>query len=190
AAELGAYIAHTGDIAARPGQTGNELELDWIVGDREHDRDRGRRLLGGKRGIDGARDDDRHAAAHEVGGKLRQPVGLSVRPAILDPKVLSLAEARFPQAPAKGGDKRLAALRIGVAQKADDRHGRLLRPRNSRPRHRSPAEKPDDIAPPHSITSSARTRIVGGISRPSSLAVFRLTTSSNLAGTWTGNSLG
>src|SRR5262249_44194499 len=153
-------------------------------------RNRGGRRVGGEGGIDGARDDDRHAAPHEVGGKLRQPVGLSVGPAILDRKVLSLAETRFPKAIAKGGDKRLAALRIGVAQKADDRHGRLLRRCNSRPRHRSPAEKPDEFAAPHSITSSARTRIVGGISRPSALAVLRLTTSSNLVGTWTGNSLG
>jgi hypothetical protein len=35
---------------------------------------------------------------------------------------------------------------------------------------------------PYSITSSARSRMAVGTSRPSVLAVFRLTTSSNLAG--------
>ena len=35
---------------------------------------------------------------------------------------------------------------------------------------------------PHSITSSARTRIDGGIVKPSALAVFRFTPSSNLVG--------
>src|SRR5262245_39020705 len=38
----------------------------------------------------------------------------------------------------------------------------------------------------YSITSLASTRSVGGIVRPSALAVFRLITSSNLVGCWTG----
>jgi hypothetical protein len=36
------------------------------------------------------------------------------------------------------------------------------------------AEKPDELAPFHSITSSARASRVGGISSPSALAVLRL----------------
>src|SRR6516164_5034830 len=42
----------------------------------------------------------------------------------------------------------------------------------------------------YSMTSSARARIVGGIVRPSSFAVLRLTTSSILVGCWTGRSAG
>src|SRR4029077_3124658 len=42
----------------------------------------------------------------------------------------------------------------------------------------------------HSITSSARASSVDGTSRPSSLAVFRLTTSSYLVGACTGKSAG
>jgi hypothetical protein len=42
----------------------------------------------------------------------------------------------------------------------------------------------------YSITSSARVRSVGGTVRPSTLAVFRLTTSSNRVGCWTGSSPG
>ena len=42
----------------------------------------------------------------------------------------------------------------------------------------------------HSITSSARASSVGGISRPSALAVLRLITSSNRSGAWTGSPLG
>src|SRR3954463_13230710 len=42
----------------------------------------------------------------------------------------------------------------------------------------------------HSITSSARASKVGGISRPSALAVFRLIISSYLVGSWTGRSAG
>jgi len=42
----------------------------------------------------------------------------------------------------------------------------------------------------HSMTSSARARIEGGIVRPSALAVLRLTTSSKMVGCWTGRSAG
>src|SRR5215469_8797576 len=42
----------------------------------------------------------------------------------------------------------------------------------------------------HSMTSSARAIGVGGTMMPSSLAVLRLMTRSNLAGAWTGSSLG
>jgi hypothetical protein len=42
----------------------------------------------------------------------------------------------------------------------------------------------------HSITSSARCWSWEGTSRPSALAVLRLTTSSNLVGAWTGSSPG
>jgi len=44
--------------------------------------------------------------------------------------------------------------------------------------------------PPHSITSSARTRSIAGTSMPRALAVLRLITSSNLVGCSTGNSAG
>src|SRR5262249_57954370 len=59
----------------------------------------------------------------------------------------------------------------------------LLRARRHRPRGR---EKRDELAPSHSITSSARASSVGGTSRPSAFAVFRLTTNSNLTACWTG----
>jgi hypothetical protein len=42
----------------------------------------------------------------------------------------------------------------------------------------------------HSITSSARARIEGGIVIPSVLAIFRLTIRSILVGSWTGRSEG
>src|SRR4029079_11424889 len=45
-------------------------------------------------------------------------------------------------------------------------------------------------APPHSITSAARSRKDSGIASPSVLAVLRLTTTSNLTGACTGRSAG
>jgi hypothetical protein len=58
--------------------------------------------------------------------------------------------------------------------------------RRERPRRRRAAEKRDELAPPHSITSSANASSLSGTSRPSAFAVFRLITSSNLVGCMTG----
>src|SRR5262245_44769619 len=74
---------------------------------------------------------------------------------------------------------------------ADHRHRRLLRPRRDRPRRSRAAEQRHELATPdHSITSSASASSVGGISRPSALAVLRLMASSNLTGCSTGRSTG
>jgi len=61
--------------------------------------------------------------------------------------------------------------------------------RRDRPRRRA-AEQCDELAPPHSITSSARCWRIQGTSRPRALAVLRLMTRSNLVGYSTGISPG
>src|SRR5262249_45126124 len=61
----------------------------------------------------------------------------------------------------------------------------LLRARRERPRGRA-SEQRDEVAPVHSITSSARARRDGGMSRPSALAVGILITNSNLVDCTTG----
>src|SRR5262249_11360604 len=80
------------------------------------------------------------------------------------------------------------ARRSGM-QKPDHRHRRLLRAHRERP-CRSAAEQRDELAPLHSITSSAVCRNGSGMVRPSAFAVLRLMTSSYLVGCWTGRSLG
>src|SRR5262249_3454548 len=65
----------------------------------------------------------------------------------------------------------------------------LLRPYRERPRGRA-AEQRDELAAPHSITSSARASSIGGISRPRALAAARLITNSNLSASCTGRSPG
>ena len=52
------------------------------------------------------------------------------------------------------------------------------------------AKNQDEIAPPHSITSSVRSRTLGGTSRPKPLATNPLTMSSNLVGRSIGKSPG
>ena len=55
---------------------------------------------------------------------------------------------------------------------------------------RCAAESRDELAPFHSMTSSARNRKDSGMLNPMALAVFRLTTNSNLTGSSTGRSVG
>jgi len=65
-----------------------------------------------------------------------------------------------------------------------------LRARRERPCDCRTAEKRDELALSHSITSSARARSVGGMSRFSERAVWRLMTNSNLVDCRTGRSAG
>src|SRR5262245_50807679 len=104
--------------------------------------------------------------------------------AILVMKASEPRHSRFH--PSRGGEvgRVISAERV---QEPNHRHRRLLRPRRERP-HRCAAEQRDELAPLHSITSSARASTDDGISSPSALAVLRLTTSSYLVGACTGRS--
>jgi hypothetical protein len=55
---------------------------------------------------------------------------------------------------------------------------------------KAPVRAVSTTNPPYSMSSSARARTGGGIVSPSALAVFKLTTSSNFVGCWTGRSAG
>jgi len=67
---------------------------------------------------------------------------------------------------------------------------RVLRARRDRPCRGRAAEQCDELAPVHSMTSSAATRRVWGMMTPSVLAVLRLITNSNFVGNCTGRSAG
>src|SRR5262245_50388304 len=69
-------------------------------------------------------------------------------------------------------------------------HRHLLRARRERPRSRRADEQRDELAPVHSITSSASASTRSGTARPSALAVLRLSTKSNFVGCITGRSAG
>ena len=66
----------------------------------------------------------------------------------------------------------------------------LLSSGMARQRQSNTAHCANNIATPHSMTSSARPSTVGGIVRPSALAVLRLISSSNFVGCSTGRSPG
>ena len=81
-------------------------------------------------------------------------------------------------------------LSRGVIEDANARRlCSLLRTHRHRP-SRHTTEQHDELAPLHSITSSARASSVGGTSRPSAFAVLRLIASSYFVGACTGKSAG
>src|SRR5262249_15388496 len=77
-----------------------------------------------------------------------------------------------------------------AVEKPDHRQRRLLRVRRERPRNCRAADQRDELAPLHSITSSASCWRCSGTSRPSALAVCRLMTNSNLVACTTGRLAG
>src|SRR5262244_1643532 len=93
--------------------------------------------------------------------------------------VAALYISEPPHALSKACQIALQRLRGSGAQNSDHRHRRLLRARRERPGRRA-AEQRDELAAPHSITSSASNWIEFGTSMPSALAVCRLMTNSNL----------
>src|SRR5262245_51674417 len=116
-------------------------------------------------------------------------MGLILRRAVFDRDVLPLDEACFLQALAERGHQVPSVGKRRTAEEPDHRHC-LLRARREGPGRRRTAEQSDELAAPHSITSSARASSIGGTSMPSALAVLTLRASSNFVGCSTGRSAG
>ena len=130
-----------------------------------------------------------HLTANQISRQCRQSIVLAVRPAVLYRHVSVLEIAGVLQALAEPTHNIVGSIRRSGAEEPDDRHRRLLRARRERPRNRTTKQR-DELAPNHSITSSARASTVGGMSRPSAFADLRLMTSSYLVGACTGRSAG
>src|SRR5262249_49752483 len=123
----------------------------------------------------------------KIGSERRQSIVGQLRPAVLDGHVSALDIAGFVEPLLKGCHNAGGFLWRPRAQPSDDRHRRLLvvHPQLSR---RGPTEHRDELAPFHSITSSASASTLGGTWSPRFLAVLRLITNSNFVGWRTGRS--
>src|SRR5262249_24725504 len=180
------------EVAGRSAEAGDETVPDRVAPHGEDDgncRGRGpsRYCCGKSVGKDGG-----HLIANQLGSEGGKAIIL-VRIPQFDGYIASFDIAQVVQALAE----RCQAIRCrwccrwwSRVQPSDNWQRRLLRPRRERPRDRCAAEKRDERAPSHSITSLARASTFSGTSRPSDLAVFRLITSSNLVGCTTGRSAG
>src|SRR5262249_21137137 len=150
-------------------------ELDRITAHAEYNRNRRSRSLsrecGGGRGRRGYH---AHPTANEIGRQLWQAIISAFRPAIFDRHVLALDVTGLSEALPERGHELGPFSSEGGIDEADHRHRRLLRARRERPRGRRTAEQRDEVAPLHSITSSASESSLSGIWRPSAFAVLRL----------------
>src|SRR5262249_29314018 len=128
-------------------------------------------------------------AANQLGRQFRQPLGSTFGPAVNDGDVLALHVTAFLEALVKSAQTVCGGPRRPGIEISDDRQLRLLRARCEWPR-RCTAKQCDELAPPHSITSSASVSRLSEILRPSALAVVRLMTRSDLVGCSIGSSPG
>src|SRR4051794_13159375 len=178
--QLHVQYAHARDVATRPIQAGDKSNLDRVASGHEYDWNRRGCCLGRlcSRAVCG---NHVHSSSNEIGCQFWQPIVSILRKAVFDRHVLAFDIAALFQTSTPGAQKVGVLARSPAAEEPDPRDRRLLRARRQRPRCGT-AEKHDDLAPLHSITSSAVNRSFGGTSSPSALAVFKLITSSYLVG--------
>src|SRR5215831_13441068 len=156
--------AYAGEVAPWSAETGDKARLHGVAARIEDDWDsRGRRLSRLCRGLAATGDNNRNLARNEIVDQLRQALIPTFRPSEFDRDVPPLDEACLTEALPKGGQHRSVGHRRSAAEISDHRH-RLLRAHRERPRRRRAAEQRDELAPFHSITSSARASSLSGTS--------------------------
>src|SRR5262245_29836290 len=169
-------LRQAGDVAARSRQVHNEAGADRISRRHKDDRDDRRRFLGGNDWCAPPCHNDVDLEPDEFGGDLGEALFGTFRPAVLDRDGAALDPATLTQPLQKSGYP-LSLCRTRARAQEPNRLRRPLRVRGERPRRRRASNEPDELAPPHSITSSARPSNVIGNVIPSAFAVLRLTTS-------------
>src|SRR5262249_46791697 len=121
------------------------------------------------------------------------PVVVSAGPPKVHPRVTAIDPTQVRK---RFCERRDVSLRYGIIFVAPHVHPDpshppvLLRSRRERPACGRAAKKRDELAPSHSITSSARPSSVSGKVTPSALAVIMLMISSTFTACWTGRSAG
>src|SRR5262249_43795447 len=127
-----------------------------VIGRRDHDRDDRCRLLCSDACWSCRRNNEIDLQSSELGGELGEALSASLRPAVFDRNIAILNPTELAQSLHKSGDPLALNQRCGAPEGAGG--GRLAPrpPRRERPRRRRAAEQRDELAPRHSITSSAR----------------------------------
>jgi len=103
-----------------------------------------------------------HLAANQIGRERWKSIKLTLGKAVFDGDVLAFDVAGLLEALQERGDLLAQRSACSGAQKSDHRHQGLLRAARERPCGSRTAEQRDELASPHSITSSARASKVGG----------------------------
>src|SRR6202043_1896720 len=176
ASQRGFEVGEAGDVPTRTVKPRDDAAGDWVAHACKDDRDRPRLPLDGKsrRG---------RTCQNDVGFQVNQllrdrsyPIDVTAAPTKVHPHVAAIGPTQVRKRLRERRDAKLHRRIVFVErhEHTDAPHPlRLLRLRSERPRCRA-TEQRDELAPFHSITSSARARSRGGTSRPSALAVVRL----------------
>src|SRR5215467_10773278 len=153
-------------LSTKPAPTGS--------GTCKYDRQGASSLLHRHHGRPASGKDDVRRERNQLCRLLANVGGIGRGPADIELYVAADAPACFLQSLLKcpHASLILSIIRNGGHEYADAPHAlALLRARRERPRCRCAAEQRDELAPPHSITSSARASSVGGTVRTSIRAV-------------------
>src|SRR5262249_6529836 len=185
AVKLGGENSDARRIAAGFGERSHESLPNHVVGQWE-DRNLSRRPLRGANGRISARQDDIDLSIDQLGRVFFKLLDAQPVTARIDREVLALDEAKPPEL-VKERDMIWCIAWAGEHATKSINPSRFLRACRKRPRRRA-AESQDELAPFHSITSSAKASRRGGTSRASVFAVFKLITSSKEVGCMTGKS--
>src|SRR5262249_25678879 len=155
-----------GGVATRSRHVVDEARADRINDYREHDRHAARYLQQRPQSRSARGEDDIRRKRHQFGRVSARIVYIAPGKSVVDLDVLSGTAAGLLESLRESGVADLC-LRIvrGVGHEgADAPHAlALLRPRRERPRNHRATEQRDELAPPHSITSSARASTDDGI---------------------------
>src|SRR5262249_12331187 len=148
--QFGGDVAEAGEVAAGPGETGDQARPDRVADAGEDDRDcRGCAFRRERRNLPWGHD---HVdlATDEVSGQCRQPIIVTLRPAVFDRQALSLDVADLTQSLVERGYKQIRRRRrADGAKETDHRHRLLLRTPGGWPSTRCAGEQNDKIASPH-----------------------------------------
>src|SRR5215510_484176 len=161
--------AHARGIATRAREGGGKPKFDRVIRDHENNRNcRGRGPCREcRRRVQ--RGDHGNLSARKLGSQPGQALVLIIAVAIVDHHVAAFEVALLGQTLSKNPDERLRQPARG--KKGHHWTGGLLRSRRERPCCRRAAEQRNEVATPHSITSSASASNLSGMVRPSVFAV-------------------
>src|SRR5262249_16062683 len=183
-------IREARNVPAGVGKARNEPAVDGLGDVTEPDGQvRRNRPQGGKRRI-ALYEHHVGREPYELFGIILHEPGLAVGPSYLDTQVAAFDPAEAAQTLEKSVVTSDILRRSGRAHQ--DGKGPylscLLSKRANRPHQSRPPANPREFPPPHSITSSARSRIAGGMVTPIARAVLRFTISFQRAGVSSGRS--
>src|SRR5262249_31110301 len=179
-------------VATRSGQAVDVAAANWINDTVEYNRHRGRHSHQHFQPELTRYHDDVRWKRDQFFRASPSLRGITARPSDFKPHIAAVNPIQLMQDFLEYRDTGLLiCLACRTHEHADPPHLlALLRTRRERPCRRCAAHERNDLAPPHSITSSASNRIEFGTSMPRALAVCRLMRNSNLVDCRTGRSAG